>query len=306
MAPMPSLITRPALDELADHFTRHIDGLPVSAHTARSYTSNVRRFSEWLAEQEHHAYEDVVTESLSATKAVRAYRQHLLVDLKQKPKTVDTALTAISAMYSWLEMDRPAVKLAAGRGTRDDPPALTEEQARDVLSAAEARGPRDHAVVMLFYAAGPRVAEAAALDMDDLALAERVGEVEVRYGKGGKPRTIPLNGQAVKVLNLWKRERTNRYGLDPRKGPLFVGPGGKRLSDRSLRGIVAKTGKAAGLLIGPHTLRHTCLEGMARKGVDLSMLQDISGHASADSLRPYIRSRKRDRHAAVELLTIDY
>jgi site-specific recombinase XerD len=302
---MVAAITRPLLDEVPDYFARHLARLPLSEHTVRSYNTGVRQFCEWLASQEHHRYEDVVSDSLSATHAVRDYRRHLLTERKRKPRTVNSALVAISAMYSWLEMPRPDADLIDV--VEDDPKALDENQTRAVLRAAERRrGNRDLAIIFTMYQAGPRVAEVAALDIDDVSLATRVGEVQIRYGKGGKPRGLPLHAQAVTAIKAWTKERREEFDLSEHEGPLFVNRSGKRLTTRALGYIVTDVGVAAGIDLSPHVLRHTFLTRMARDGHDAFTLADLAGHKSIDTVRKYTRSRRSDRLAAIESLTIDY
>ena len=137
-------------------------------------------------------------------------------------------------------------------------------------------------------------------------LASRVGEVTIRYGKGGKQRTVDLNGQAVSVLNRWRCHRRDKNGLPEDSGPFFVTEANTRLAVRSIRHVIEQAAEASGVGLTPHVLRHTFGTRLARSGVDNFTIADLMGHASLDTTRQYARSNKSDRRAAVEHLTVDY
>jgi site-specific recombinase XerD len=62
----------------------------------------------------------------------------------------------------------------------------------------------------------------------------------------------------------------------------------------------------AGLELSAHTLRHTCLTALVRRGNDLVMVAELAGHQKLDTTRRYTRPSAADRQAAVEDLQIDY
>lgn len=306
---MPAADTqRPPLETLVGQYARHLKRLPVSTNTVRLYLHGVESFTKWLASQGKHEYDEVVSEHLAATHAVRDYKRHLLTVRKLAPKTVDAHLTGISSLFSWLGMDRPDVPMCINsRSIQADPKSLSEDELRDVLRAAERRGVRDHALVMLLYASGARVAETVALDVDDVPLSERKGVVLIRHGKGGKPREVPLgDAGAIQLLNRWNRVRVSEYGLPNASGPLFVTTKRDRLSSRSVQHIVAKVGSAAGVDLTPHMLRHTFARTLIDKGVDVSTVSDLLGHSNLNTTMVYTRPRAAHREAAVAALAIDY
>jgi site-specific recombinase XerC len=66
---------------------------------------------------------------------------------------------------------------------------------------------RDKAIVYLLLYAGLRVSELCALEMSDIDLAPRSGQVLVRSGKGGKARAVPLNLDARRAVSDWQNVR---------------------------------------------------------------------------------------------------
>lgn len=80
-----------------------------------------------------------------------------------------------------------------------------------MLRAGEACGSaRDRAVLLVLYATEVRVAELAALDIDDVPLTARTGVVIVRAGKGadgGAYREVPLATDARTAVRAWLDDR---------------------------------------------------------------------------------------------------
>lgn len=295
----------PSLDTLAVAFETATRRMPLSPASVRAYVWGVREYAAWLGVQTKHAYDEVVSDSVVATHAARDFRRYLLTERKLAPKTVDSAVTAIGAMYGWLGMARPDVKSAAPSRPAE-PKSLEEDQVRDVLRAAERRGLRDHALVMTLYAAGLRISECGALDVDDVPLSERRCVVKVRAGKGDKPRDVPVEFQeAITLLNRWSRARRDQ-GMPADSGPLFTTTTGARLSVRSIHYVVAQVGKKAGVELTPHTLRHTYGRTMIDRGHDVFTVADLMGHSSVNTTMVYARSRASHRAAAAASVAIDY
>lgn len=288
-------------------YQRHVDRLPASPETARSYLSCTGSFLAWVAGQDRHKHAEVLTDEQTAVYAARDYIKHLLKERESKPSTAKAHLTAMGNFYASRKMPKPHVPAVAGSVRAGDPKALTEEEMTDVFRAAERRGIRDHAIVAMFYHAGPRIAECHDLNAQDVNLMERKGDVTIRYGKGGKQRVVELNGQAVRVLSAWESVRHHQLGMPADRGPYFVNPeNNERLAITSIRHAIKQVAKAAGVDMTPHTLRHTFGTRLARKGVDPFTIRDLMGHSSVETTGQYTRSNQADRRAAVELLTIDY
>jgi site-specific recombinase XerD len=290
-------------------YQREAHRLPLSPETLRSYLAGTNAFLTWVAAQEKHDHPGVLSDELTATFAARDYVKHLLVDREAKPSTAKAHVTALGNFYWSLNMAKPKVAAVAGKiQTHEEPKALTREESVKVFRAAERAGIRDHAIVMMMYGAGARIQECHDLNAQDVRLSERIGEVTIRYGKGGKQRTVPLNGQAVRTLRAWTSVRHHQHGLPEDSGPYFINPDkNKRLAIRSIREVVYRVAEKSGVEdLTPHTLRHTYGTNLARAGADPFTIQDLMGHSSVETAQQYSRSNQSDRRAAVEHLTIDY
>jgi len=154
----------------------------------------------------------------------------------------------------------------------------------------------------LLLATGLRLSELAALDLDDVALSARKGSVTVRNGKGGKYRVVPLNSQAREALAAWLAQSGSRACESP---ALFIGPTGRRLTDRAVDLVLRRIALDAGVTASAHTLRHTAATMLVRNGADIVLVAEVLGHSSLETTRRYCLPTEDDRAAALELLVVE-
>lgn len=309
----PALATPPQYATLAAGFERHLDSLVLSAQTRRAYRTRVRAYLCWLADSDPGQWHgDPLGEPGPARLAAAAYRSHLLTVAKRSPETVNAHLTAVDAFARWLGLGMVSTT-QHGRSQRITPPdrapkALTAEEAKRLLDYVALRGLEDQALIGLLYYAGLRIAEAAALTIDDVPMSARTGSIEVREGKGGKPRSIPVARELRPVLMAWRERRLRECadaGIIGGQGcSLFVGKHGKPLGDTGIRRRVVKLGKAIGLDLHPHTLRHTFGTRLIREGVDVVTVAELMGHSRLETTRRYTAPTNADRLAAIDKLSV--
>lgn len=162
--------------------------------------------------------------------------------------------------------------------------------------------PRDIALITLMLNTGPRISEVAALDIDDLIIADRSGSLKVRLGKGGKSRTVPLNSDTRKVLRDYMNGRT--------KVPLFLSQRGKvtnRLTASGIRQVIDQYAYLAKLPeLYRHALRHTFARNLLKTGEGLEIVAEILGHKSLNTTRVYTQPSERDKANAVEKLSLKH
>ncbi len=130
---------------------------------------------------------------------------------------------------------------------------------------------RDAAIILMMFRHGLRTAELVALRWQHIDL--KAGYLDVHRVKRGHDATHPLRGPQLRLL----RELQRTYPDSPY---VFVSERKAPLSPRSIREIVARTGKVAGLpfVPHPHQLRHACGYYLASQGHDTRAIQDYLGH----------------------------
>ena len=84
--------------------------------------------------------------------------------------------------------------------------------------------------------------------------------------------------------------------------PLFQGPGGRRLSPRTVQRAVAanlaEVAQATG--VSPHALRHSFASHLLDAGAELRAIQELLGHASLGSTQIYTQVNPRRLRRAYE------
>jgi integrase/recombinase XerC len=179
----------------------------------------------------------------------------------------------------------PARAIATPRRDRRIPAVLDEAEVRSLLDLpgdgfAAVRG---RAILELLYASGVRCAELVALDAGDVDLDARMVRV---LGKGRKERIVLFGHRALAALGAWLALRSKGR---PRTDALFLNARGGRLTDRSVRALVARRVGQAALArrCSPHTLRHSFATHLLTRGADLRAIQELLGHASLSTTQRY-------------------
>ena len=266
-----------------------------SAHTIRNYRGDLEGFLAHLAGAGVE-FDEAGRESARAYLGLLRHGQGPQRPARA-PASVKRIASTIRAFYGWLDREgelpagRPGdsiLRLRFPKAPRLLPHFLSEQEAGDLVAAPDAetpRGLRDRALLELLYGAGLRVSEAASLDAADLDLTNR--QVTV-LGKGERPRVSLFGAPARDALRHYL-ERGRPELARGARAALFLNRSGGRLSARSLQAIVREAGTRAAIRqrVHPHVLRHSFATHMLEHDADLRIVQQLLGHASADTTQIY-------------------
>jgi len=289
---------------LISRFTTYLDSeRNFSAHTVRNYHSDLLGYCRFLAAEgstselsadelpapeDFPPHKEMVRRILSVGPLEVRAMLAVLRNSGLSKSTMARKLAAIRSFYRFLVKigKLEASPVSVVRTPRQDkrlPKCLDIQQVEALLAAPDITtllGARDRAIIETIYAAGLRVSEAVALNIEDLDEFSEVVRIE---GKGKKERLCPLGSMAVEAIGHYLRMRRVR------SGPLFVNKHGSRISDRSVRRKLDKYLLAAGIDPGvsPHTLRHSFATHMLNAGADLRSVQELLGHSSLSTTQVY-------------------
>lgn len=147
-------------------------------------------------------------------------------------------------------------------------------------------------MVLLAQNTGLRRGELLALRWSGVDLLARVLTVTGTSAKSGNTRHIPLNAEAVVVLETWRALRKG-------DGLLFGHKDGRRMK-RTSRGWKRVKKDAQITNFRFHDLRHHFASRMVQSGVDLNTVRELLGHADIEMVMIYAHLAPDNLARAVE------
>lgn len=187
-------------------------------------------------------------------------------------------LSHLRGFYEWARIfdhrpDDPSVRIRAPRVNNRIARKATKADI-DTLLASDMAPDLRRAFLLGCYA-GLRVAEAAALDWEDIDA--DACTLTVREGKGGKSRVVDISPLLVDWLG--ERHRGN-----------VVTAGNEPYTAAQLQRKLNRAIKAAGLTITTHALRHRWGMVAYQTSGDLLAVGEMMGHASVNTTKIYAQA----------------
>jgi len=262
-----------------------------AAHTLDGYSRDVVHFLGFV--QEHLGY----TPGLKDIEALSIldFRSYLaqMARTDKSRSTIARHMSTLRTLFKYFEREgilsnAAILAVRTPKVPKSLPKALTIEDALAVVDCADQLsiepwiGKRDKAMLMLLYGAGLRIAEALALNVEDMP----IGDVLTVTGKGNKQRIVPLLIEVKTALQDYVQ--SSPYPMTP-TSPLFLGLRGGRLN----AGVVQKMVREVRTLLGlpdsatPHALRHSFATHLLAGGGDLRTIQELLGHVSLSTTQRY-------------------
>lgn len=241
---------------------------------------------------------------------LRAYVVHLqcavpgLRTTRMSPVTVRKRVLSLKTFFAWasrcdppLLHPDPAYKLVSPKAPRRIPRALSRDQAARFLNAP--MSPRDRAIVYVMLDTGIRLAECCRLDLSDVE--ENQGTILVRFGKGGKQRTVVFSPLTRAALEAWITLRGTLRLRDT--SALFPSKDGDRISRSGMQKVIKRIARSVGMgdQVAPHWLRHTFATHYLRAGGELHNVSELLGHEDITTTMIYLLpdvEDLRDKHVA--------
>lgn len=271
-----------------------------SPQTIDAYTTGVRQFLRWCAEEGH-------APALDRT-LVRGWVTGLL-DGGAAPATARTRQMALKRYSAWLVEE----DLADADPLRDlKPPkldtkvveGLTDDDCARLVKACQGKefiDRRDEAVARLLIETGMRAGEVLGLAVGDVDLAQ--GLAVVRRGKGGKGRVVPFGPEVARSIDRYLRMRRSHRLAHTEA--LWLGGGGQQFRYHGLDVAMKHRAEMAGIKnFHCHLFRNTAATRWLAAGGSENGLMAVAGWSSRDMLDRYTKASASDR-AATEARRLD-
>jgi len=291
-------------------FREYLIQLGRAERTIAGYLIDLRTFATWFEQTNGYS---LAPDNLTPTD-VREYRQVLLIIPKAKASTINRHLAALRAYGFWAKTcggvpynPVEGIKSIAQQKhapkwlDRRDQAVILREAERRIQSAktvpAKRQAIRDHCILVTLLNTGLRVSELIDLELSDITMTDRKGELLVRTGKGTKQRVIPLNNTVRKALKAW-------FDVRPETAlpKVFTTQRGA-ITSRAIQTILKDIGDRARIQkITPHMARHTFAKNLVNSGVTLEKVAMLLGHTSLDTTMVYTTPGMSDLDQAVRTL----
>ncbi len=192
-------------------------------------------------------------------------------------------------LTSGLIVADPSSALKQNKSGRRLPKTLSEDDVFLLLSAPNTNddyGVRDRAMLELTYAAGLRVSELVALELDSVNLKQGVLRI---MGKGKKERLVPVGDEAIFWLKRYITKSRGILAKENHSNAVFLSRLGLRMSRQSFWHLVKKYCILVGLkeTVSPHTLRHCFATHLVNNDADLRIVQTLLGHSDISTTQIY-------------------
>ncbi|WP_203785791.1 tyrosine-type recombinase/integrase [Paractinoplanes rishiriensis] len=237
---------------------------------------------------------------------------------ERSPASVARAWSSWNAFFTFLvteqvvagnpmsAVDKPRLPAHSPKPLRgEDTPEQLLERVSQVDDRQRDPWPeRDVAVLALALCAGLRLSELLALRIGSVL--GRPGERRVEVaGKGGRPRTVPIEPELDRVVERYLDSRRVRFGRAEAASLLLVDRRGQPLRRGGLQYLVESCYRRAGIVdrvprgAQLHALRHTFATRLAEDGANASEIMRLLGHASLTTSQGYIEVTAEQQRAAV-------
>jgi site-specific recombinase XerD len=209
---------------------------------------------------------------------IRMYLQKLVQEGKSD-SYVNQMVNAIKFYFEIVEeMPNRFYSIERPRRKETLPIVLNEEEVKGIIKVTP--NLKHKALLSTLYSTGVRISELLNMELKHID-AERK-RVFIPNSKGGKDRYTIISSKVIEVLRAYyKREKPKKL--------LFEGPTGLAYSASSVRKIILKSCKAAGVRknVSAHTFRHSFATHLLDNGTDLRYIQVLLGHGSSKTTERY-------------------
>jgi site-specific recombinase XerD len=268
-----------------DRFVNWLRRRNPEARTWRDYRYDLKQFAATVSDRPPGLVTFHDVDRFVSQQAARGF----------KPATINRRLAAITALYTFLADEDPALicpVLPHRHGLRQPqrlPRPVQKEELRRFFAVIQ--DARDRAMFTLMLRCGLRISEVASLRLADLYLDEPQPRLLVR-GKGSKERSAYLSQQAEQTLRAHLAARPLAAS-----DFVFLSYLGDGMSTTAIHKRLMRYRAQAGVDITAHRLRHTFADDLLSADVPVTSIQKLLGHAWLETTQTYIAANDRQVQA---------
>jgi len=168
--------------------------------------------------------------------------------------------------------------------TENPPPAKiydNQDMGKIISALANENNQVAACALQLLLVTGLRLNEVLSLEWGNVDIANT--QIYLANTKSGRGRHVPINAEAIKILNICKASRSNSHSspwVFPGKDP------NKHIANprKAWRRVLAVAGVEFGRI---HDIRHSFASACVRSGASLYVVQNLLGHSSPTTTQRY-------------------
>ncbi|MEH7082776.1 tyrosine-type recombinase/integrase [Neobacillus drentensis] len=282
-------------------FFKHCKIKGLSPDTIKFYQKELKGFSRALIEI------DVPLKDVRAlrTQDIESWIEHMLENNR-----------AVSSINARMRAGRTFMNYCLKKGYIDQNPfdgvsqlkkrhtvgaTFTKKQLERLLESPDITqfvGLRDLAIMLTFAHVGLRLKELCSLKVQDISF-DGKGEVIIQQAKNRYARRVPMTKRLKTVLKAYFEERgvleNDALFISIENAPINARTVQERLKHY---GVVSKVEKD--VPVSPHAFRRTFCRLKVEAGVNLFVLQRLTGHSDLEMLQRYCQIYGKDLEQAIE------
>ena len=279
-------------------YTRFINYTDVKDTTLRNYTAYIRRFLDWLRE------ENIAQPSRETIKAYKEY----LNGQEYSAGTRQQYLRAVKHFFKWTSCEGlypnigDGIKTAKVKADNTKKEAFSVDDMRAVLESVDRStetGKRDYCILLLAVTGALRINEIRLADIGDI---QTIRGQRVLYiqGKGhdSKDDYKKLVPALVDAIDDYLATRPGAKKSDPLFTSTSNRSKGQRITEPSVSRLIKQLFIAAGYdssKLTAHSLRHTSNTLLFKAGADLYQVQHHARHQNPATTEIYLHAEERDK-----------
>ena len=275
-----------------------------SPNTQRAYARAFRDFQEWANIRELHEMENFDPLRMLEYK-------NFLKSSGKKPATINQTMSALRKVckvlteFGYLKHNpfksslirAEKIDSAASKGALQVSQLNAMIEANQIMEYDGRIAPllrfRNGLVLKFLYLTAARRGEAADLLWNDIVQDGSFQVAILRHTKSGKEQRIKLRKELNEELEEWKIMLQENNVVTTNVFPsLGFRTMGDKMSGKGINDVIVRLGKAIGLNISAHFLRHTAITLALELGEPLQKVQSYARHASANTTIRYFHDQQ--------------
>lgn len=269
--------------QMFDDFAHHLDQSGITDRTIANYKATWSTFRKWMLQTDPNLQDA----GFATQKDISDFKRYITdfggkKGRPAKPSTLQLTFVHLNAIFRFFAEkgfipDNPVGPIKKPPAARRTPKWLSKNEQNALLREVRNSGSkRDYAIIVLQLRAGLRVHEACDLQLDELKMSARAGNVYVR-GKGDKDRQVPLNAEVRSAMQSYLNERSDSSPY------VFVSQRSMKLSVRGVQHMIERYRERTRIPhLSPHALRHTFGHDLIVAKNDLQQVATLMGHFKTD------------------------